>query len=165
MQGGQCISLSGWFFLTGSQTIRRICTCGGQSYISVHKETVSSTPGMSVHVWTVWEAVYSVISANNAWLVRETLLSDMFTTAMRSARLHRQTSQWDYKITDSQDMCSLAIISLKLPLNCAPLITYHMQINHWFLCEKEKAAVFHLPPSPGRNWINYRVEQIQYIPP
>lgn len=44
-------------------------------------------------VCTVWEAVYNVISSNDAWLVRQTLLSDMFTTATRSVRLHRQTSQ------------------------------------------------------------------------
>lgn len=134
IQGRRCISLSGWFCLMENQTTRQICTCGGQTHVFVHKETVNSTPGMSVRVCvcTVWEAVHNVIGSNNGCLVRQTLLSDMFTTGTRSVRLHRQTSQWDYKLTDSLDMCSLAIISLKLPLNCAPLLTYHMQINHWF---------------------------------
>lgn len=129
MQGRRCISLSGWFSLTGNQTIRQICTCGGQRYVSVHKESVSSTPGMSVRVCTAWKAVYNMISSNSAWLGRQTLLSDMFTTATRSAKLHRQTSQWDYKITNSQDMCSPAIISLKLLLNCVPLLTYYYMIR------------------------------------
>lgn len=35
-------------------------------------------------------------------------------------------------------MCSLVIISLKLPLNCAPLLIYHMQINHWFEMQERK---------------------------
>lgn len=45
-----------------------------------------------------------------------------------------ETSQWDYKITDSVDMCSLHLIWLKLPLSCKLLLTYCMKMNAG-LCE------------------------------
>lgn len=160
MQGRRCISLLAWFSPIGNQTARQICTSGGQSYVSVHKEAVNSTPGMSVRAWTVWEAVCNVISSNNAGLVRQTLLSDMFTTATRSGRLHRQTSQWDYKITDGQDMCSPAIISLKLPLNCSPTCRSVTGFN-----VQKKGELCFIYQHLWEETALIRVEQTQCIPP